>query len=123
MKTTMKMMIAMGALTAGLTAMAPLANAAQINPVAHAERQIARNDELDGRIQHARDSLNRGWANHQLNRREYNRLSGRLNGIAAEKHRADRSGGIDRNELANLNAQLDQLHRDTSIVKFDNSAW
>ena len=123
MKTTMTLMIALGALSAGLATLAPMANAAQIGPVAHAERQIARNDELDGRIQHARDSLNRGWANHQLNRREYNRLSGRLNGIAAEKHRADRTGGIDRTELARLNAQLDQLHRDTAIVKFDNSVW
>ncbi len=118
-----KLMIALGALSAGLTAMAPMANAAQIGPVAHAERQIARNDELDGRIQHARDSLNRGWANHQLSHREYNRLSGRLNGIAAEKHRDDRSGGIDRTELARLNAQLDDLHRDTTIQKFDNNAW
>ena len=124
MKTTVKMMIALGALSAGLTAMAPMANAAQMGPVAHAERQIARNDELDGRIQHARDSLQRGWQNHQLSRREYSRLSSKLNGIIAEKRRAEHTGrGIDRDELARLNTQLDELHRDTKIQKFDNNPW
>ncbi len=132
MKTTFKMMIALGALGAGLAALAPMANA-QVNPggpmipagpAGHAERQEVRNDELDGRIQHARDSLNRGWANHQLSRREYNRLSGRLNGIIAEKHRDERSGrGIDRDELARLNQQLDDLHHDTRGQKFDNNPW
>jgi len=131
MKTTVKMIIALGALSAGLTAMAPMANAAQmgpqmgpqVGPMAHAERQIARNDELDGRIQHARASLDRGRATHQLSRHEYFRLSGQLNAIAGEKHRADRSGGIDRDEMARLNAQLDTLHRDTMIQKFDNNPW
>ena len=124
MKTTVKMMIALGALSAGLTAMAPMANAAQMGPVAHAERQIARNDELDGRIQHARDSLNRGRANNQLSRREFNRLSSRLNGIVAEKRRDEHTGrGIDRDELARLNAQLDELHHDTQVQKFDNNPW
>jgi len=131
MKTTLKMMIALGALSAGLTALAPMANA-QVNPggpmipagpAGHAERQIARNDELDGRIAHARASLDRGRATHQLGRHEYFRLTGRLNGIAAEKHRADRSGGIDRDEMTRLNAQLDELHRDTTIQKFDNNTW
>jgi len=128
MKTTFKTMMALGALGAGLTAMAPMANAAQMDrhmgPMGHAERQIARNDELDGRIEHARDSLRRGWANHQLSRREYSRLSSRLNGIVAEKRRDERSGrGIDRDELARLNAQLDELHRDTRIQKFDSNPW
>ena len=124
MKTTLKMIIALGAFGAGLTAMAPMANAAQIGPVAHAERQIARNDELDGRIQHARDSLNRGWGAHQLSRREYNRLSSQLNGIIAEKRRAEHTGrGIDRDELARLNAQLDTLRRDTAFQKFDRNPW
>ena len=131
MKTTVKMMIALGALSAGLGAMAPMANAAQMAPMgppmdraAHAERQVARNDELDGRIQHARDGLSRGWANHQLNRREYSRLTSRLNGIIAEKRRAEHTGrGIDRDELARLNAQLDELHRDTTFQKFDNKPW
>lgn len=137
MKTTLKMMIAMGALSAGLSAMAPMANAAQMDrhmnsqhmdpqmgSMGHAERQEARNDELDGRIQHARDSLQRGWSNHQLSRREYSRLSSRLNGIIAEKRRDERSGrGIDRDELARLNAQLDDLHHDTRVQKFDNNPW
>ncbi len=128
MKTTFKMMIALGALGAGLTAMAPMANAAQMDPhmggMGHAERQVARNDELDGRIQHARDSLQRGWTNHQLSRREYSRLSSRLNGIIAEKRRAEHTGrGIDRDELARLNTQLDELHRDTKVQKFDNNPW
>lgn len=128
MKTTFKMMIALGALGAGLTAMAPMANAAQMGPhmgpVAHAERQEARNDELDGRIQHARDSLQRGWQNHQLSRREYSRLSSRLNGIIAEKRRAEHTGrGIDRDELARLNSQLDELRRDTAFQKFDRNPW
>jgi len=124
MKTTLKMMIALGALSAGLTALAPMANAAQMGPMGHAERQMARNDELDGRIQHARESLQRGWQNHQLSRREYARLSSRLNGIIFEKRRDERSGrGIDRDELARLNAQLDELHRDTRIQKFDNNQW
>ena len=131
MKTTMKMMIALGALSAGLSAMAPMANAAQMGPqmgpmgpAGHAERQAARNDELDGRIDHARASLNRGLAGHQLSRREFNRLSGRLNGIVAEKRRDERTGrGIDRDELARLNAQLDDLHRETKIQKFDNNPW
>ena len=126
MKTTLKMMIALGALSAGLAGMAPMANAAQMGPgpVAHAERQEARNDELDGRIAHARASLQRGWATHQLSRREYSRLSSRLNGIAAEKRRDERSGrGINRDELATLNAQLDQLHKDTMVQKFDNNPW
>jgi hypothetical protein len=125
------MMIALGALSAGLGAMAPMANAAQMGPgpmdhgpMAHAERQAGRNDELDGRIAHARDSLSRGWAAHQLSRREYSRLSSRLNGIIAEKRRAEHTGrGIDRDEMTRLNAQLDELHRDTKVQKFDNNPW
>jgi len=132
MKTTIKMMIALGALSAGLSALAPMANAQPMNPggpmmpagpAGHVERQIARNDELDGRIAHARASLDRGRATGQLRRHEFFRLSGKLNAIVAEKHRADRSGGIDRDELARLNAQLDELHRDTTIQKFDNNPW
>ena len=127
MKTTMKMMIALGALSAGLTAMAPMANAAQMGPqmgpMGHAERQAARNDELDGRIDHARASLNRGLANRQLSRREFNRLSGRLNAIVAEKRRDERLGGINRDQLASLNTQLDNLHHDTQVQKFDNNPW
>jgi len=125
MKTTVKMMIALGALSAGLTAMAPMADAQPMGPgMRHAERQIARNDELDARISRARDSLSRGWSNHRLSRREYSRLSSRLNGIVAEKRRAERSGrGIDRDELARLNAQLDNLRRDTAVQKFDSNGW
>ncbi len=126
MKTTAKMMIALAAMTAGLTAMAPLADAQPMRPgmgpMDHAEHQVARNDELNDRIAHARESLNRGWGAHQLSRREYNRLSSRLNAIAAEKRRAERTGrGIDRNELASLNSQLDTLRRDTFFQKFDNN--
>ena len=133
MKTTLKMMIALGALSAGLAGLAPMANAQPVNPggpmippgpAGHAERQMMRNDELDGRIQHARESLQRGWQSHQLSRREYARLSSRLNGIIFEKRRDERSGrGIDRDELARLNQQLDELHRDTRIQKFDNNQW
>ncbi len=127
MKTTMKMMIALGALSAGLTALAPMADAQPMRPgmgMGHAERQIARNDELDGRIAHARESLSRAWSAHQLSRREYSRLSSRLNGIIAEKRRAEHTGrGIDRDELARLNSQLDTLRRDTAFQKFDRNPW
>jgi hypothetical protein len=116
MKTTFKTIVAVGMTGAGLAALAPMADA-QVNPGGpmirtgageYARHREMRDDALDGRIA----------------RRDFFRLSGRQNAIAAEKRRVEYRGrGIDRDRMARLNAQLDDLRHDAMVRRFDNSQW
>ncbi len=113
MKTNMKMMIALATAAAGFAVMAPMANAQMHMGGDHAEHQEMRNDELQGRIDNLRGRIGDALHAHQIDHRQFDRLNGRLNAIVARKHRDERSGrGIDRDELASLNASLDDLSRD-----------
>jgi hypothetical protein len=132
MKTTFKTIVAVGMTGAGLAALAPMADA-QVNPGGpmirtgageYARHREMRDDALDGRIARARESLDRARIDHRIGRRDFFRLSGRLNVIAAEKRRVEYRGrGIDRDRMARLNAQLDDLRHDAMVRRFDNSQW
>ncbi|MGZ3305671.1 MAG: hypothetical protein ACXU8U_07395 [Asticcacaulis sp.] len=126
----MKTMIALAALTASLGAMTPAANAQPMRPGqgtaqqdwSHRDSgpQEMRADNVKDRINTLQGRLNDGWRARQLNRREYSRLNSRLNRIAWEARRAERSGHrLDRDETMRLNAQLDDLSRDVFFQKHD----
>ena len=117
MKTTLKMILATAALTAGVSALAPMADARPTPPMSPAH-QVMRNDQLQVRIDRMKARLSDGWTKRELNRIEYNRLNARLSSIISDKRRDDLSGrGLNPAEASRLNARLDDLSRDTFFQK------
>lgn len=118
MKTTFKIILAGAAMTAGLTTLAPLANAQPYGAPMGPHHEMMRNDQLQTRIEHMKLRLLDGWNKHELDRVSYNRLNARLYSIINDKRRDDRSGrGLDPNEAASLNSRLDALSHETFFQK------
>jgi len=118
MKIHTKTLVCLAALTTLTTG--ALITEAQAQPMPMGVHQQVRNDELQGRIDHLRSRLDYLVHSRAIGRGDYRRLIGRLNGIAAQKHRAEMSGrGLDRDDAMRLNGKLDALQADAHIAASD----
>lgn len=130
-----KTLIALAAVTAAATGLAVPAFAApptaQIVRVDYDRWDRNHRDDraeyrLDSRIDALYDRIRDGRRSGGLSRTEADRLLRRLDGIAAERRRAERTGrGLNQREVAALSDRLDRLSREVRYERHDrdNRRW
>ncbi|MBP2157615.1 MULTISPECIES: hypothetical protein [Asticcacaulis] len=132
-----KTLIALAALTAAATGVAvPSIAAADTRGAVvvhvsndrwdHNRRDDRAEYRLDSRIDNLYDRIRMGRRSGDLSRREADRLLSRLDSIASERRRAERTGrGLTPREVASLSDRLDRLSREVRYERNDrdNRRW
>ena len=121
-----KTLIALAAVTAAATGLAvPAVADTRTATIVRVDYDYNRRDDriehrLDSRIDNLYDRIRAGRRTGDLSRVETDRLLRRLDSIAAERRRAERTGrGLSPREAASLNDRLDRLSREVRFERHD----
>lgn len=77
-------------------------------------------NSFDARISEMRQRLERARYYGSLSKREYRKLNEKLNAIAWQKTKFQRSGGLDRHEASVIDERLDNLSAEIRYEKHDS---